>query len=329
MRAYIVRRLITGVFILFVLSIVVFVLLRVMTGDPAVCQGFCTPEQVHKLKELLGFNDPYFPIGFGGDPPFVLFHGESQYMTWLKDLATGHLGAATINDEPVINTIRHRFPVTLELMIITVLFTVLIGVPFGILSALYRNSMTDYSVRIIAVFGLSLPTFWVATLAIFIPSELWNYAPPLGRSISFFNDPGGNLRQFVPPAAVLGFASAAGIMRLTRSSLLEVMRTDYIRTARSKGLRETLVVSRHALKNSMIPVVTVLGLEVATLLGGTVIIEQVFALPGLGKFLFEALFSRDFQVVQSLTLYIGVVVVLMNLIVDVSYAWLDPRIRYS
>jgi peptide/nickel transport system permease protein len=329
MRAYIIRRLITGVFILFVLSIVTFLLLRVMTGDPAVCQGFCTPEQVAALKELLGYNDPYFPIGVGGDAPFVLFHGESQYMTWVKDLFTGHLGSATINDEPVINTIQHRFPVTLELMIITILFTIIIGVPFGVLSALYRNSGVDYLVRVTAVFGLSLPTFWVGTLVIFIPGELWSYAPPLGRSVSFFDQPWDNLRQFVPPAAVLAFASAAGIMRLTRSSLLEVMRTDYIRTARSKGLREGSVVSRHALKNSLIPVVTVLGLQVTGLLGGSVIIEQVFALPGLGKFLFEALFSRDYPVVQSLTLYIGVVVVLMNLIVDISYAWLDPRIRYS
>lgn len=315
MRAYIIRRLITGVFILFVLSIVVFLVLRVAPADPAVitCQTACTAEQIEAIRDKFGLNDPY-PV---------------QYVTWIKDLATGHLGNAGINDRPVIDTIRHRLPVTLELLIITILFTVAIGIPFGIISALYRNSMADFSVRLTAVFGLSVPAFWVGTLVIFIPSELWGYAPPLGRSISFFDDPVANLRQFVPPAAVLAFASAAGIMRLARSSLLEVMRTDYIRTARSKGLREGVVISRHALKNSVIPVVTVLGLEVSGLLGGSVIIEQIFALPGLGRFIFEALFTRDYFVVQSMTLYVGAVVILMNLMVDISYAWLDPRIRYA
>jgi peptide/nickel transport system permease protein len=162
-----------------------------------------------------------------------------------------------------------------------------------------------------------------------VPSELWGYSPPLGRTVDFFDDPTGNLRQFVPPAAVLALASAAGIMRLTRSALLEVMRTDYIRTARSKGLRESVVIARHALRNSVIPVVTVLGLQVAVLLGGTVIIEVIFALPGLGQYTFQALFAKDYPVVQTMTLYIGVAVVLMNLLVDISYAWLDPRIRYS
>jgi peptide/nickel transport system permease protein len=204
-----------------------------------------------------------------------------------------------------------------------------VGVPFGVISALYRNSIADYVVRVTAVLGLAVPTFWVGTLVLFLPSDLWGYAPTLGRSISFFDDPIGNLKQFGPPAAVLALASAAGIMRLTRSSLLEVMRTDYVRTARSKGLRETMVVSRHALKNSMIPVITVLGLQIGGLLGGSVIIERIFALPGLGLMIFEAILARQYQVVQSLTLYIGAAVVLMNLLVDISYAWLDPRIRYS
>jgi len=205
----------------------------------------------------------------------------------------------------------------------------LLIVPFGIVSAIYRNSAADFAVRLTAVLGLAIPSFWLATLVIMVPSELWRYAPPLGRSISFFDDPSGNLRQFGPPAAVLALASAAGIMRLTRSSLLEVMRSDYVRTARSKGLREPVVIGRHALKNSIIPVVTVLGLQVSAELGGSVIIEQIFALPGLGQYTFQALFAKEYPVVQTMTLYVGAVVVLMNLLVDVSYAWLDPRIRYS
>jgi peptide/nickel transport system permease protein len=315
MRPYIIRRLLTGVLILFLLSVIVFLLLRVVAGDAASfrCGLSCTPAGIKDARHKLGLDAPY-PI---------------QYFTWLKDLATGHLGIGALNQKPVLDTMKQRLPVTLELLVITLVFTVAIGIPFGIISALYRNSLADYTVRLTAVLGLAVPTFWVATLVIFIPSQLWGYSPPLGHAVSFFSDPSANLRQFVPPAAVLALGSAAGIMRLTRSSLLEVMRADYIRTARSKGLRDSLVVSRHALKNSMIPVVTVLGLQISGLLGGEVIIEVIFALPGLGRLEYEALLGRDYQIVQSLTLYIGAAVILMNLLVDLSYAWLDPRIRYS
>jgi peptide/nickel transport system permease protein len=315
LRAYIIRRLLTGILVLFVLSVVVFLLLRLAPGDPAQlrCPIGSPPGCIEAVREELGLNDPYV----------------TQYLTWVKGVLTGDLGKANFSSRPVSESLQQRLPVTLELLIITVLMTVAIGVPFGIISALYRNSLADFFVRIAAVLGLAVPSFWLATMVILVPSELWGYAPPLGRTISFFDDPSGNLRQYVPPAAVLALASAAGIMRLTRSSLLEVMRTDYIRTARAKGLREPLVVSRHALKNSVIPVVTVLGLQISGELGGTVIIEQIFALPGLGQYTFQALFTKEFSVVQSMALYVGAIVVLMNLLVDVSYAWLDPRIRYS
>lgn len=315
MRAYIVRRLFSGVLILFILSIVVFLLLRVLPADPVAirCGLSCTPEGIEQLREELGLNESY----------------AVQYGTWIRDLATGHLGDATFNQRPVIETMKQRLPVSMELLVITIVFTVAIGVPFGVISALYRNSIWDYFVRITAVLGLAVPAFWIATMVILIPSDLWGYAPPFGSYVSFLDDPWGNLRQFVPPAIVLALASSAGIMRLARSSLLEVLHTDYIRTARSKGLREAVVIGRHALKNSLIPVVTVLGLQVAALLGGSVIIEVIFALPGLGRFIFESLLQRDFQVVQSMTVYIGAAVILMNLLVDISYAWLDPRIRYA
>lgn len=331
MRAYIIRRLMSGVVILFVLSLVVFLLLRVLAGSQAsiICGLNCTPEGIKQAEHILGLDKPYFPVELHGKPAFISFNLDNQYMTWVKDLATGHLGQANLNDRPILETMRHRLPVTLELLIITIIFTIAIGIPFGVISALYRNSSADFAVRLLAVLGLAVPTFWVGTLVIYFPSQLWHYSPPFGYSVSFFNDPWANLKQYVPPAAVLSLGSAAGIMRLSRSSLLEVMRTDYIRTARAKGMRETLIVSRHALKNSMIPVITVLGLQVAGLLGGSVIIEQIFALPGLGKMIFEALLGRDYQVVQSMTLYVGATVILMNLLVDISYAWLDPRIRYS
>jgi peptide/nickel transport system permease protein len=315
MRAFIIRRLITGVFILFALSVVVFLLLRIAPGDPANMHcGIGAPAGcIEAERERLGLNDPY-PI---------------QYFNWMKGVVTGDLGDSYVTRRPVIEAIQQRFPVTLELLTITILATVAIGVPFGVISALYRNSPSDYAVRLTAVLGLAVPNFWLATLVIMVPAENWGYAPPLGGAISFFSDPGDNLRQFVPPAIVLSFASAAGIMRLTRSSLLEVFHTDYIRTARSKGLREPVVIARHALKNSLIPVVTVIGLQVAVELGGTIIIETIFGLPGLGQFTFTALLRKDFAVVQTMVLYVGVTVVLMNLLVDISYAWLDPRIRYT
>lgn len=330
MRAYIIRRLITGVFVLFILSIVVFLMLRIAPGDPAALRcPFCPQEQLDAVRENLGLNKPYFPISGEGSFPFVGLTADSQYGDWMLDVVTGNLGVSTFNDQPVLDAVKRRLPVTVELMILTLLFTVAIGVPFGVISALFRNSAPDYGVRVFAVLGLAVPSFWIATMVLYVPLDLWGYAPPLGVTVSFFDSPWDNLRQFIPPAIVGGLASAAGVMRLTRSSLLEVMRTDYIRTAQSKGLRQSVVVGRHALKNSMIPVVTVIGLQVSALLGGTVIIEQIFALPGLGQYVLFALIAKDFPVVQTMTLYAGVAVILLNLLVDVSYAWLDPRIRYS
>lgn len=314
MQRYIARRLIAAVFLLFVLSIIVFLLLRVAPGDAALykCPPPCPEAQLEGIRERLGLDDPYIV----------------QYGTWAKGLVTGSLG--TSNEGLVIfPEIKRRMPITVELLILTTLVTIALGIPFGVISAIFRNSVADYFVRVTAIFGLSIPSFWLATMILIVPLGLWGYAPPLTGSVSFFDNPWDNLRQFVPPAIALGAASAAGVMRLTRSALLEVMRQDYIRTARSKGLQEQVVIGRHALKNSMIPVVTVLGLLVASLLGGAVIIEQIFALPGIGAYYFRALFTKDYQVAQTLTLYIGVVVVLLNLLIDISYAWLDPRIRYS
>jgi len=315
MRAYIIRRLLLGVGTLFILSLAVFIMLRIAPGDPAVirCGLACTDTRIEAFRDQLGLNDPY----------------HIQYLNWIGDVVTGDLGDASFSGKPVVDSLIERLPVTVELLIITILVTAVVGISFGVVSAVYRNSPVDYGVRVTAVLGLAVPNFWVATLVLIVPLTLWGYAPDLGGAVSFFDDPLANLRQFVPPAVVLGLASSAGIMRLTRSSLLEVLRTDYVRTARSKGLRERVVVGRHALRNSFIPVVTVLGLQVAALMGGTVIVEQIFALPGLGQFFFQTLLSRDFIVVQSLTLYIGAVVVLMNLLVDICYAWLDPRIRYG
>jgi peptide/nickel transport system permease protein len=219
---------------------------------------------------------------------------------------------------------------TIELLVLTMAITILVGIPAGILSALYRNSPLDVGIRFFAILALSIPAFWLGTMVLLIPSEAWGYAPPkIGTTVAFYENPWDNIRQFGPPALILGIASIGGIMRLTRSSLLEVLRADYIRTARAKGLRDRLVVYRHALKNVLIPVITVLGLEFTGLLGGTLFVEIIFSIKGLGRYTFDAIFRKDYNVVQAMALYIGFVVVFTQLTIDIIYAWIDPRIRYS
>jgi len=315
MQTFILRRLLIGVVILFVLSVAVFYLNRVVPGDPAIriCGLNCTSDQIKAIHHDMGLDKSY----------------PAQYWDWISGVLTGDLGTSSVNHKDVAPQIWHRAPVTLELMVLTLVLTIVVGIPFGMISAVWRNSPADYFVRSTAVFGLAVPSFWLATLVLILPVTWWGYAPTLGRAIPLTEDPLGNLKQYLPAAAVLALGSAAGIMRLTRSSLLEVMRQDYMRTARAKGLRERAVVVRHGLKNSLIPVITVLGLQVSTLLGGAIIIERIFALPGEGLFTLDALINKDFDVVQTMTLYAGVAVVFMNLAVDVCYAWLDPRIRYS
>ena len=332
MQQYIIRRLLQGVLILFVLSVAVFVLLRIAPdADPAIlkCDLSCTDEKLEAIRLDLGLNNPYFPVSTDfSSGTVVSFNEESQYWRWIRELFNGSLGLDW-NGAPVKDELQRRLPVTLELLLITIVVTVLLGVPFGVISAIRRNSPTDYGVRFTAILGLAVPNFWLATLVILIPIQFWGYAPPLIKTIGFFDSPWDNIRQFVPAALVLGAVSAAGVMRLARSSMLEVMNQDYIRTARSKGLKENAVIIRHALKNSMIPVVTVIGLQLAGLFGGAVVVENVFNLQGVGNYFLGALVRNDYQVVQTLTIYIGAAVVLLNLGVDVLYAWLDPRIRYS
>jgi len=313
-QQYIARRALQSVVMLVVLSIAVFLLLRIAPGaDPARirCGLMCTEERYQAIRDEMGLDDPYIV----------------QYGRWSKQLVTGSLGHDW-NGGTVANEMRQRMPVTFELLVITIFTTLSIGVPFGILSALFRNSPIDFVVRFGAIIGLAVPSFWLATLVLLVPQTMWGYAPPITRTISFFDDPISNLQQFVPPAIILGAVASASVMRLTRSAMLEVMWKDYIRTARSKGLREQSVITRHALRNSLIPVLTVIGLQIAGLLGGAVIVENIFNLKGVGNYFLDSLVRKDFQGAQTLTLYVGIVVVL-NLLVDLGYAWLDPRIRYS
>jgi peptide/nickel transport system permease protein len=314
MQYYIVRRLLMAAVILWFISIAVFVLLRVSPGDPALLQqGInATPEKVEAVHKELGL-----------DKPMIV-----QYVNWIGQMVRGDLGTSVLTQTSVTEEFRERFPVSLELMLMTVIWIVLIGIPLGMISAVKRNSIFDYVGRFLAILFLSVPAFWVATLVLMIPAQLWGYAPPLGEQYSLFEDPAKNLRQFVPASIVLALASIASVMRLTRSTMLDVLRQDYIRTARAKGLLERVVIFQHALRNSLIPVATVLGLLTAGLLGGSVIIEQIFALRGIGQYIFMSLLQKDFPVAQTLVMYTAAVVVLLNLAVDLLYAVLDPRIRY-
>jgi len=304
-----------AVVLLLFLSLAVFILLRVSPGDPAevVLGANATPENVAALRREMGLDKSY----------------PAQYTEWLLGFFTGDLGRSVLSRAPVWPEFKSRFPISLQLMVMTVILTVSLGIPFGIISARRRNSIPDYAVRLFAITALSVPAFWVATLVLMIPSQLWGYAPPLNRQISLFDDPWGNLRQFGPASVVLALGPVAVMMRLTRSSLLEVLRADYVRTAFAKGLRNRVVVYRHALRNSLIPVVTVLGLQTAGLLGGAVIIEQIFGLRGLGQYIFNAISKKDYTVAQTLVMYTATIVVLLNLLVDLLYAVLDPRIRYQ
>ena len=313
MQAYIIRRLSFLIPVLLAVSIAVFVALRFMPGDIAVILTGpgAPPEQVAEVRADLGLDKP-IPI---------------QYVNWMGDVLRGDLGESYMLGNSIGDEIMNRLPITLEMLVLTLLLTALVGISLGVISAFFQNSPLDYTVRVTSVFGLSIPGWWLGIMILLVPSIWWSYSPPIGF-VPIQDNLWENLRQFVPPALVLAAASSAVLMRMTRAVLLDVLRQDYIRTARSKGLRESMVILRHAVKNAMIPIITILGGQMAILFGGTVIIEQVFSLQGLGLYMYSSILMRDFPVVQVLALYTAVIVVLMNLLVDISYAWFDPRVRY-
>jgi peptide/nickel transport system permease protein len=314
MIGYIIRRLAALVPILIGVSIVVFVLARIMPGNSAVIilGPAATPEQVRELEQEMGLDEPLV----------------EQYFDWIGGVLRGDLGESYIRHRGVGDEILHRLPITGELLILTVLVTIILGLTIGAVSAMNHRRPTDGLLRGVSILGMSVPTFWVATLVILLPSIWFQYSPPF-QHVSFFENPWDNLREYGPPALVLGFASACGLARIVRGGILGVLNSDYIRTARAKGLQEGVVVRRHALGNAMLPVVTILGLEVATLMGGTVIIEQVFALNGLGRLMLDSVSTRDYPIIQVMALYAAVIFVVMSLMIDLTYAWLDPRVRLT
>ena len=314
MTGYIIRRLAALAPILLGVSIVVFFLVRIMPGNFAqmMLGPNATPQQVQELESAYGLDRPLL----------------EQYFDWIGGVLRGDLGDSYVRDRSVADELIHRLPVTGELLLLTIGVTVLLGLALGAVAAMNHRRPVDGVLRGVSILGMSVPTFWAATLVLLLPSLFFSYAPPF-QHVSFFENPWDNLREYGPPALVMGFASACGLARIVRGGLLGVLGSDYIRTARSKGLREGLVVRRHAMGNAMLPVITILGLEVATLMGGAVIIEQVFALNGLGRLMLDSVTARDYPVIQVMALYAAVIFVLISLFIDLAYAWLDPRVRLT
>jgi len=312
--AYLVRRFLLMLLTLFGMSVLIFVMLRLVPGnitdiifDSA---GFVNPAQKAKIERELGL-----------DQPIV-----TQYVTWIAGLARGDLGYAFVSEKPAIDEILPRIPVTAKLAVLALLFSVLFGVPLGVISAVRQNTPLDYALRVVSLSGLSLPSFWLGLL-ILMAFVHWFGWIPIYRSTP--DNPWQELALLSIPAAAVGFRSSALVMRLTRSSMLEVLRQDYIRTARAKGATEPSVNYEHALRNAVLPVVTIIGIEAAFLIGGLIVTETVFNIPGVARFLVEAIRWRDYPIVQNLVMFIAVVVVFVNFLVDMTYTFLDPRIKYE
>ncbi|HZP56450.1 MAG TPA: ABC transporter permease [Dehalococcoidia bacterium] len=335
MLRYTLRRLSWLPIILFGVSLIAFVVLRTLPGqDPATAiagQG-ATPEQIQQLRDQLGLERPIFPISVTRTAvvvPAFHVHAHSQYSEWIGNLVRGDFSREFYSKKPIRDEFKRRFFPSFELVAMSLSISAVIGIAFGILSAVYRNSWLDYVVRLTAVIGASVPEFFLLTLLIVIPSRVWNYSMPVGGYVAPWEDLGRNLRLFVPAALVLGFAGSAGLMRLVRTTMLEVLRADYVRTARAKGLSGRVVVLEHALRNSATPILTALGTSFVAIFGGSVIAEVILSIQGLGLWFFTAAQQRDLTVIQFLVVYTAFVVVIVNLIVDLSYAWLDPRVRYN
>jgi len=326
MRAYVIKRLLLMIPTLLIASFLITVLAHLVPGDIVdamqVAAGQDAPVDRAMIERALGL-----------DVPLIV-----QYGRWLgvvpgangsfQGVFQGNLGSSWYFDKSVVNLIGKAWPVTFELGIIGLIIAQLIALPVGIFSALRQDHWGDYIARSFAILCISVPGFWIGTMVIIFPSIWWGYMPPLAL-VHFTEDPIGNLKMFIIPAIILGMAMSGLTMRMTRTMMLEVLRQDYIRTAWAKGLRERVVIMRHALKNALIPVITIIGTQVPVLIGGTVIIENIFGLPGMGRLIFNATINRDYPLVTGVMFVFAAGLVLINLMVDLTYAYLDPRVQYK
>jgi len=318
MQGYVAKRVFLFIPTVLLVTMLVFALMRLIPGDPALVrlagsEGITnfTQEQLAKEQARLGTDRPI----------------HEQYGDWVWDMLRLDFGVSMYHDTPIWGDLKQGFPVTLELTFLALLLAIAAAVPLGVISAMYQDRWIDYLARVLAIAGVALPTFWTALLLIYFLILLFGWFPPLGYE-NLWDDPGTNLQQLIFPAIALGFYDMALVARVTRSSMLEVLRDDYIRTARSKGLQERVVITRHALKNAFLPVLTISGWQFGRLLAGTVIIETIFLVPGMGRLLLDSIFHRDYTMTQAIVMVVAVVVLLLNLFIDLLYGWLDPRIRY-
>ncbi|HEY1292431.1 MAG TPA: ABC transporter permease [Chloroflexota bacterium] len=315
MSRYLIRRLLLLVPTLIGVSIVVFVLVRLLPGDAATLQlqdAKASAADEAALRAQLGLDKPIY----------------LQYVEWLGTLLHGDLGHSFRSKQPIAQELAARVPVTLELGMIALMIGAMVATSIGVISAVRQDTWMDYTARSAAIALIAIPAFWLGTLVVTLPSVWWHWTPPL-QYVKFTQDPVKNLGIVIVPALILGLGLSGGLMRLVRTQMLEVLHQDFIRTASAKGLAEQAVVTRHALKNAFIPALTVLGLQVGLLVSGTVVLESIFVLPGMGRYLLEAVQSRDYPAIQALNLIFATLIVVTNLIVDLLYGWLDPRVRYT
>lgn len=317
MQAYLVRRLLALVPTLFFASVIVFVTVRLIPGD--IIDLMMSQNDIsanRKDREAL-------EAALGLDRPM-----HTQYFRWVGAiLFSGDMGKSLWQNTPVTEQILQRLPVTFQLGFMALVVALAVAIPIGVFSAIRQDTAGDYAARSFSILMLAIPSFWLGTLVIVFPSIWWGWSPEI-KFVGFFRDPMSNLSQMIVPAVILGTSLSAVTMRMTRAMMLEVLRQDYVRTAWAKGLGEPLVVFRHALRNALIPVVTLVGLQAPILIGGAVIMEQIFVIPGMGLLLLEAVSQRDYPIITGVFLVVGLAVMLINLVVDLSYGLLDPKVRY-
>ena len=317
MKKYLIRRALFALGTLIGVSMIIFVVLRILPGDPLVAilgvEGHARmlPADRARIMADLGLSDP-LPV---------------QYLRWLRDIATGQLGKSFFRGDTVRDLILHRGPLSAEIALLALVVSWLVGLPAGILSAVRPNGWLDAAARVVSIVFIAVPGFWLGLLIVLALLFWFGYKAPI-IIVHVWQDPWQNLQQVIGPAVVLGLAQGAYISRMSRSCLLEVIREDYVRTARAKGADERVIVLRHALPNALLPVITISGVLLGFVLGGSVAVEQAFGVPGLGRALVTAIIERDIIVVQNLVLLYAAIFVVVNVVVDLSYAWLDPRIRY-
>jgi peptide/nickel transport system permease protein len=316
MFKYILRRILILIPTLIGMSLLIFVMLRLLPGDIVDAMvgldSTITPEAKEALRVSFGLADPW-PV---------------QYVRWIGELLRGDLGTSFRSREPITDQLIRALPITLELAFLAIFMSIPVAIPLGIFSAVRQNSQMDFWARMVGLIGLSVPSFWLATLFLLFTSLVFRWVPPV-IWVNPLEDPLGNLQQMFLPALALAVQLMAVEMRMMRASMLEVLRQDYIRTVRAKGVSERLLLYRHALKNAFIPVITIIGIQMGVLMGGSIIIEQIFGLPGIGWYLLQGIFNRDYPIVQVTTLFLAMIFVFINLLVDMTYAFLDPRIRYA